>query len=435
MKKKFLENVSWILIGKVIQMAIGFVIGIYSARYLGPSNYGLINYTASYVSFFSVIVNLGIDDYIMKEMIDHKDRNGEVLGSGILLRLISSILSLVAMYALLMITDGNDPTIQALAFLQGINQVFAAFNLVEYWYQMQLRSKVTSIVTTISYLLMMIYKIYILVMQKDVRYFAFLGSLQTLFTAIIILILYKRDNGPKLTFSKEMAKDLLKNSYHFILSSLMVVIFNQTDKIMLKQILDEAETGYYSIASNLCNMWPIVLTAVITSANPVILNAKKVDEELYKRRIKQLYAAVMWIAGIIALMITILAPFIIHTLYGETYNRSIASLQILAWSVLFSYLGVARGSWIVSEGLQRYVKYLTGIGAIANIIMNALLIPILGATGASIATLITQIIVNFLAAFFIKELRPNSMLIVDAFLMKDVVKISTIKQYIKELRG
>ncbi len=435
MRKKFLKNASWILIGKFAQIVIGFFVSIYSARYLGPSNYGLINYTASYVSFFSVIVGLGIDDYIMKEMIDHKDRQGEVLGSGITLRVISSLLSIVALYALLMITDGNDPTIQALAFLQAINQVFSAFSLVEYWYQLQLRSKTTSIVSTISYFLMTIYKIYILIQQKDVRYFAFLGSLQTLLTVIIILFLYKRENGPKLSFSKEMAKDLLKNSYHFILSNVMVVIFNQTDKIMLKQMLNEAETGYYSIANNLCNMWPIVLTAIITSANPIIIEAKKHNEDLYKRRIRQCYSAVMWTAGIIALMITLLAPFIIHTLYGDAYERSIVSLQILSWSVLFSYLGVARGAWIVSEGLQRYVKYLTGIGAIANIIMNWMLIPSLGATGASIATLVTQIIVNFIAAFFIKELRPNSMLIVDAFLMKDVVKLSSIKKLLKDSRG
>lgn len=53
----------------------------------------------------------------MKEMIDHKDDQGTVLGSGILLRLLSSVISLVALYGLLMIVEGNDPIIQALAFL------------------------------------------------------------------------------------------------------------------------------------------------------------------------------------------------------------------------------------------------------------------------------------------------------------------------------
>ena len=78
MRKKFFANVSWILIGKFVQVVIGFCVGIISARYLGPSNYGLINYTASYVSFFSVLSGLGLDDYIMKEMIDHKDDQGTV---------------------------------------------------------------------------------------------------------------------------------------------------------------------------------------------------------------------------------------------------------------------------------------------------------------------------------------------------------------------
>ena len=76
-----------------------------------------INYTASYVSFFSVLSGFGLDDYIMKEMIDHKDDQGTVLGSGILLRLLSSVISLVALYGLLMIVEGNNPIIQALAFL------------------------------------------------------------------------------------------------------------------------------------------------------------------------------------------------------------------------------------------------------------------------------------------------------------------------------
>ena len=428
MRKKFFANVSWILIGKFVQVVIGFFVGIVSARYLGPSNYGLINYTASYVSFFSVLSGLGLDDYIMKEMIDHKDDQGTVLGSGILLRLLSSAFSLVALYGLLMIVEGNNPIIQALAFLQAINQVFGAFNLIEYWYQIQLRSKTTSIVTTISYLLMTVYRIYILMMQKDIRYFAFTGSLQTLFTAMIIFYLYQKEGGPKLRFSKEIAKDLVKNSYHFILSSLMVVIFNQTDKIMLKQILNETETGYYSIAANLCNMWPIFLMAIITSANPIIMEAKKHDEEIYKKRVRQCYAGVIYVSAIVSLGITILAPFIINTLYGPQYTRSIYSLQILTWSVLFSYLGVARGAWIVSEGLQKYVKYLTGVGAVANIIINWLLIPSLGATGASIATLLTQIIVNFLVAFFIEELRPNSMLIIDAFLLRGVIEKETINK-------
>ena len=431
MKRKFINNLNWIIIGKLIQMLLGFIVGIYSTRYLGPLNYGIINYTASYISFFSVLVNLGIDNYIMKELIDYKDKQGEVLGSGIVLRILSSLLAIIGLYGILMITDKNDPVIQTVGFLQSLNLLFGSVNLISYWYQMQLKSKTTSIITTIGYAIMTVYKIYILILQKDIRYFAFTGTFETLLTTILLLALYRKDNGPKLEFSKAMAKDLLKNSYHFILSGLMVVIFNQTDKIMLKQMLDETATGFYSLASNLCNYWTFVLAAIITSANPIILESKKGNEDHYYKRIRQLYAAVIWISVFVSLIITVGAPHIIKLLYGEKYIQSVAPLRILTWSVLFSYLGVARGAWLVSEGLQRYVKYLTTIGAIANVVMNWLLIPQYGAFGAALATLLTQIIVNFIVPLFLKDLKKNSLLIIDAFLLKDVINFEAIKKHLK----
>lgn len=51
MRKKFFANVSWILIGKFVQVVIGFCVGIISARYLGPSNFGLIIQHHMFLSF------------------------------------------------------------------------------------------------------------------------------------------------------------------------------------------------------------------------------------------------------------------------------------------------------------------------------------------------------------------------------------------------
>ena len=63
---RILSNISWILIGRVAYMAINFVVGLLSARYLGPSNHGLINYAAAYTTFFSSLCTLGINSIIIK---------------------------------------------------------------------------------------------------------------------------------------------------------------------------------------------------------------------------------------------------------------------------------------------------------------------------------------------------------------------------------
>ncbi|MBR4880749.1 MAG: oligosaccharide flippase family protein, partial [Clostridia bacterium] len=60
-KSKNVKNASWLIFGKIIHMVLSFVIGMITARYLGPSNYGLINYAAAYVTFFTSVCTLGIN--------------------------------------------------------------------------------------------------------------------------------------------------------------------------------------------------------------------------------------------------------------------------------------------------------------------------------------------------------------------------------------
>ena len=59
------KNFSWLVSGRIVQMIISLIVGLLTARYLGPSNYGLINYAAAYISFFASICTLGINSIIV----------------------------------------------------------------------------------------------------------------------------------------------------------------------------------------------------------------------------------------------------------------------------------------------------------------------------------------------------------------------------------
>ena len=80
---KFLSNTIWNIGGKVFQMGLTLVVSMLTARYLGPSNYGIVGYTASYVSFFAVICELGFSSVAVKELLEDVDKQGEVLGTTI----------------------------------------------------------------------------------------------------------------------------------------------------------------------------------------------------------------------------------------------------------------------------------------------------------------------------------------------------------------
>ena len=68
-RNKEISNAGWIIGERIVQTVLSLVVGVLSARYLGPGNYGALNYTASFVTFFSSIALLGMEGVIIKKMI------------------------------------------------------------------------------------------------------------------------------------------------------------------------------------------------------------------------------------------------------------------------------------------------------------------------------------------------------------------------------
>ena len=84
--KKELSNAGWMIGARIIQMMFSFFISILTARYLGPDNYGLVNYGMAYVGFFTALCTLGINSIIVKELVSKPKEEGTIMGTTIFLR-------------------------------------------------------------------------------------------------------------------------------------------------------------------------------------------------------------------------------------------------------------------------------------------------------------------------------------------------------------
>ena len=417
---KIFQNAGWLVIGKVIQMMISLVVGILTARYLGPNGYGLISYATAYIAFFSVFCTLGINSVLVKELVDHPKQEGMVLGTSLGLRGVSSLLSAVVMIGISMILDANDPLAQVVVALCSIGVLFNIFDVFNYWFQSKLESKKTAIAALIAYSVTAAYKIFLLATGKSVQWFALATSVDYICIAIILFWYYKRENGDRLSFSWNYGKQLLGSSCHFILPGLMVAIYAQTDKIMLKHMLNEAEVGFYATATALCSMWTFVLSAIIDSLTPAIMQSHENDKEKYERYNKLLYCIVFYLSAVVSLAFVVGGKLAITILYGEAYLPAVAPLMVATWYTAFSYLGVARNSWVVCEKKQKYLKYIYVSSALVNVVLNLLLIPIWGTIGAAVASLVAQVVTVMVVPFFIKDMRKNSIMMLEAICFKGV---------------
>lgn len=413
-------NASWIILEKIIQMIISFLLSIFTARYLGPGNYGLINYAGAYIAFFNSLCTLGINSVIVKELIENPDEQGLILGTSIFLRSISSLLSAITIIIIVACLDHDEPLTIVVTALCSIGILFNVFDNFNHWFQSRYESKVSSAATLTAYIITSLYKVVLLILQKDIRWFAFASSLDSACMAVFLLFAYRQKNGQKLRVSLEKGKQLLKQSYHYILSGMMVAIYGQTDKMMLKQMLSETSVGYYSLASSVNNMWVFVLAAIIGSMTPTIMRMHSINKREFDRKNRQLYAIVIYLSILVAVMFTIFGRWAITLIWGKECSEAATPLKIICWYTMFSYLGVARNAWVVCEGKQKYLKYISFSAAIFNVFLNLLFIPVLGTAGAAIASLITQILTSFILPSFIKDMRPNTKLMLEALLLKGV---------------
>ena len=189
----------------------------------------------------------------------------------------------------------------------------------------------------------------------------------------------------------------------------MVTIFAQTDRIMLKLILNEEAVGYYSAAVTCACITSFVFVAIIDSMRPSIFAYKKAgDLERYEKGISRTYCIIIYLALGQCVLMTVFAKIIIVVLYGGAFEPSVITLRIVVWFTTFSYMGAVRNIWILGEGKQKYLWIINFGGAITNIVLNATLIPVFGVNGAAFASLATQFFTNVIMNVIVRPLKYNN---------------------------
>lgn len=405
MRNKVINNTVWIVGCKIVQSVLQLVINMLSARYLGPSNYGLINYASSIAAFCIPIMQLGMRSTLVKEIVDRPEKEGQTMGTAIGMSVISSILCIIGITTFTVIANGDEKTTVIVCLLYSTSLIFQALEMVQYWFQAKLISKYTSLTMLFAYIVVSIYKTILLITRRNIYWFTVAQVIDFFIIAVVLLFIYKRVGGQKLTFSFKRGRELLSKSRYYIISGMMVTIFAQTDKIMLKFMVGDSGVGQYSAAVASAGLTGFIFAAIIDSFRPSIIESKKAGSTNYGKKVGILSAIIIYLSLLQSLGMTLFSDLIVYILYGEDYAQSAGILTVLVWYTTFSYMGSVRNIWILAEEKHKYLWIINMSGALGNIALNLALIPIWGVQGAAIASLVTQIFTNFIIGFIMPPIR------------------------------
>jgi O-antigen/teichoic acid export membrane protein len=414
--KKYLANTSWVLVERVLRMGMAFFVGVYVARYLGPERFGLLSYANSFVGLFAGLTALGLNSIVTRELVKTPEYRDELLGSAFWLKIAGAGLMWIGIVCAIPFTQNNTYENTLIAII-AFSAIFQAFNVIDFHYQAQVKSKYVVYAKSAQLVVSSITKITLVVIEAPLIWFAWVYLLDAVVLAIGLITVYLHNTGKiwSWQWGWQVASALLRDSWPLILSGMAVSLQMKIDQVMIKEMLSAKEVGLYAAAVKLSEAWYFIPMAITFSVFPAIVNAKKQNKALYYQRLQKLYDFMIWLAVLIALPTTFLAPWIIELLYGKEYLQASNVLSIHIWAGVFVSLGIASSRWFVAENYVKKSLYRGLFGLVVNVVLNVLLIPIYGILGAAIATLISQMSFALLYDFFDRQTYVSLRLKIKAF--------------------
>jgi len=416
--QKIISNTGWLFGGRILQMGIGLFVGIWVARYLGPEQYGILNYALAFVGLFSVLSTLGLDGIMVRELVKYPKRQNEIMGSVFFLKLSGGCLAFLSVVVVSAMMKPEDILIRLIIAIIGLGLIVQSFNTIDIWFRSQVASKYTVLSGSSSFVLASVTKVALILKKASLLAFVIVNLGQTILSMIGLIFFFKKKGKSLIRWrpTYSMAVNLIKESWPLIFAGLAIAIYMKIDQIMLGEMVGKKAVGTYAAAIRLSEIWYFIPMAIASSVFPAIVKSKQLGEKIYKNRIQKFYDLNATLAYLLSIPITFLAPFIIRTLYGDAYAGAETIFAIHIWACLFVFLGVARGQYLVNEGLIKFSFFATAGGAIVNVGLNFILIPLYEGIGAAIATVISQAISAYLSSFIYPRLFETGLMQSKAFI-------------------
>jgi O-antigen/teichoic acid export membrane protein len=405
---KIIDNIGWLFFDKVLRMGLGVIVTIWVARYLGPQQFGLLNFAAAFVGLFATVAGLGLQSIVVRDIVLDQTCKEETLGTCAVLQLIGGVLAFVLILGAIFWLRPDDVMAMWVVAILGSMMLFKASEVAMYWFEAQVLSKYTVWVQNGTFLGFVAVKIVLITGNAPLLAFAWATLAEAALSALFLLAMLgvKGLGLSKLKVSLVRAKGLLEDSWPLLLTGLAISTYMKIDQIMLGQMLGDQAVGLYSAATRFSEVWYFVPSMIVSSVFPSLLAIKKQSEEQYRQRLQHLYNLMVWVAVAVALPMTFLAGPIVVMLYGPAYIEAGTVLAIHVWAAVFVFLGVASSQWFVTENRQILSFQRALLGAVINIVLNYFFIPKYGIEGAAYATVMAQASVGILYDLFQKETRP-----------------------------
>ncbi|MFP4400248.1 MAG: oligosaccharide flippase family protein [Candidatus Woesearchaeota archaeon] len=390
MKNMVLKNAFYLSGSEFLSKAFFFISLYFMARAYGPEGIGKYSFAFTYGSIFMIFANWGLNNLIIRELNDIKDRS-RYLGNIFSLKLIFGLLFMGTSVLLALIILEKDMFIlilftAAILLTDNLTSIFYSI----FRYQENMLPEAT--IKIFHNILIVSLSLYNILSGNELIYIFisfFIGKLFAFFVSFLIFSLKSRMFIPEL--NKQIIKKILIKGLPFMLISLSGLIIYRVDILMLKFLKGYEIVGLYEAAYNIIRNIDSLMLFFSVSFYSRLCKIKDIKKSFVflKKSFMQYFVFILFfILGIL-----LFGNKIILFIYGPDFLISVKILYLISFGAIFLFLNKLNIHFINSINKPWINVLLILAGAILNIILNLLLIPSLGWMGAAISSITSYMLI------------------------------------------
>jgi O-antigen/teichoic acid export membrane protein len=400
--KRILKNSGFLLVSGIATKAISFFILLYIARHLGPADFGKYSFAFAFIYFFSFIPDLGIHKILVREAAKDQKIMDKLIGNATIIKLFLSVFSLLLCCLIISITD-YPPSTKNAVYIASIGLLAISLSGFGIVYEVKLRMDYSLFFSVTGRLFFLISVLYLIQHNANLYLFVIISVAADFVHNILMTIFSKHFVKPKFKIEYSLVKKIILEALPIAVSTVFVMIYFRIDTVMLSFLTNDTDVGFYSAAYRITEALTFIPSVLMVSIYPIMSNyfheKNKAFNYIYTMSFKLLFTSGL----LIATVITFLSEKIILEIYGSEYYGSVAALQILIWATSVMFVNQLLSSTYIVSGNQNTMAKISAFAALLNVGLNLILIPSYSYMGASIATLITELIVMVYGIYWINK--------------------------------
>lgn len=403
MKKSITKNYIYNLIYQILVLILPLITAPYISRVLGAENIGIYSYTISIVTYFILFGSLGIAIYGQREVAYLQEKPNDyskTFWEIVILRFITISISMILFY-FLFVLNGQYSIYYKILLLE----LFATCLDISWFFQGLEEFKKTVIRNTIVKVISIIC-IFTFVKNENDLFKYFLIYVASTIIGNVSLWLYLPQYLKKVNIRELNIFKHLKPTLALFVPQIAIQIYTVLDKVMIGTIiLDKSEVGFYEQSQKIIKMLLTIVTSLGTVMVPRMANTfisgdnKKIQDYLKRSFNYVFFISIPMIFGIIAV-----ADNFVPLFFGEGYEKVIILMSVISPILLIIGLSNVIGTqYLLPTKRQREYTISVVIGAIVNFCANIILIKKYGALGASIGTVLAEMVVTSVQFIFVRK--------------------------------